>query len=178
MNTPERARKISESLTGRSKSETHKEKIAQHMRSYWSNEENRAKQSLRQAECIKNGMLTKSARIHGYFENPTKTKKHVYYRSMFELNAVLFMEAESSIVSYSMEPRSIEYLLDGKIRHYVIDCLIEYVDGRKILVEFKPSCHLSDPKNIAKFDAANTFANENGMLFEVWTEKTHPFLSG
>jgi hypothetical protein len=35
MNTPERAKKISESLTGKLKSDTHKEKISKHMKSYW-----------------------------------------------------------------------------------------------------------------------------------------------
>lgn len=177
MNTPERAQKISDALTGRSKSESHKDKIAQNMKSYWSNEENRAKQSQRQAECVKSGMLTKATRVHGYYENPTKSSKHVYYRSMFELNAVLFMEADDSISSYTMEPLTIEYNFDGKIRHYVVDCLIEYSDGRKILIEFKPNCHLLDPKNVAKFEAASTFAFNKGMSFEVWTEKTHPFLS-
>jgi len=45
MNTPERAQKISDALTGRSKSESHKAKIAKNMKSYWSNEDNRTKQS-------------------------------------------------------------------------------------------------------------------------------------
>lgn len=177
MNTPERAQKISDSLSGRLKSESHKRKIAQNMKSYWSKEEHREKQSRRQAECVKSGMLTKATRIHGYYENPTKSNKHVYYRSMFELNAVLFMETDDSISSYTMEPFAIEYDFDSKIRHYVIDCLIEYKDGRKMLIEFKPDCHLLDPKNIAKFEAASVFATNKGMTFEIWTEKTHPFLS-
>lgn len=177
MNTPERARKISDALSGRPKSEDHKGKISQHMKEYWSKEENRVEQSRRQAECIKDGMLTKATRVHGYYENPTKSNKHVYYRSMFELNAVLFMEADNSIVSYTMEPCTIQYNLDDSVRHYVIDCLIEYLDGRKMFVEFKPSCHMSDPKNVAKFKAAHSFAVKNGASFEIWTEKTHPFLS-
>ena len=178
MNTPERAQKISESLSGVSKSYSHKLKIAENMKSYWSSEENREKQSRRQAECVKNGMLTKATREHGYFERPTKaTNSSVYYRSMFELNAIVFLERDDNVISYSVEPYRIEYTCEGKTRNYVIDYMIEYQDGRKVLVEIKPSCHTTNPINIAKFDAASRFSSGLGMSFEIWTEKTHPFLS-
>lgn len=177
MNTPERAKKISESLSGKQKSDEHKKKISENMKVYWSKEENRNKQSVRQAECIKNGMLTKATRVHGYFEMPTKSKNTVYYRSLFELNAVVHLECDNNVISYTMEPFRIEYEYEGKIRNYIIDCLVEYVDGKKVLIEFKPNCHLKNLKNIAKFEAAEKFALKNDMLFEIWSEKTHPFLS-
>ena len=178
MNTPERAQKISDSLRGVNKSDSHKMKIAENMRVYWSSEVNREKQSRRQAECIKNGMLTKATREHGYFENPTKsTNTSVYYRSMFELNAIIYLEGSDNVVTYSVEPFRIEYMYEDKIRNYVIDYMIEYQDGRKVLVEIKPSCHTDKPINIAKFDAAAKFAVAHDMTFETWTEKTHPFLS-
>ncbi len=176
MNTPERAKKISDSLSGKKKSDAHKAKIKEQMQAYWSDEDNKAKQSLRQAECVKNGMLTKATRVHGYFENPKKSSKLVYYRSLFELNAVLYFESNADIISYEMEPYRIQYEHDEKIRNYVIDCLIEYADGRKLLIELKPSCHLKDPKNLAKFNAAELFALKMNMSFEIWTEKTHPFI--
>jgi hypothetical protein len=178
MNTPERAQKIANALKGVNKSDSHKQKIAENMKSYWSCEENRAKQSRRQAECVKNGMLTKATREHGYFENPTKsTNTSVYYRSLFELNAIIFLEGNDDVTFYSVEPYRIEYAYEGKTRNYIIDYMIKYQDGRKVLVEIKPSCHTVNPINIAKFDAAIKFAIEHGMTFETWTEKTHPFLS-
>lgn len=177
MNTPERAKKISESLSGKKKTDDHKEKIKEQMKSYWSIESNRQKQSLTQAECIKNGMLTKATRVHGCLENSKKSTKPVYYRSLFELNAVLHLENSIDVVSYELEPYRIQYEYDGKIRNYVVDCLVEYSDNRKVLIEFKPSCHLKDLKNISKFEAANTFAKNINASFEIWTEKTHSFIS-
>jgi hypothetical protein len=178
MNTPERAKKISTSLTGKSKSEEHRKKISENMSVYWGKEENRARQSLRQAECVKNGMLTKATRIHDYYDNPKKSSSStLYYRSLFELNVINHLENSSDVVKYAFEPYRIEYLHDDKMRNYVIDCLIEYQDGRKVIVEIKPSCHLLHPKNQAKFYAAEIFARKNGYLFEIWTEKTHSFLS-
>lgn len=178
MNTPERSKKISRSLTGKSKSESHKQKISEHMKSYWGEETNRERQSLEQAERVKNGLLTKCTRVHGYFNNPKKSSKpNVYYRSLFELNAILHLESNEDVNSYTFEPYNIEYSFEGKIRHYIIDCLIEYKNGTKRIVEFKPSCHITHEKNVAKFESAQKFASENGFIFEIWTEKSHRFLS-
>lgn len=177
MNTPERAEKISKALTGKKKSDDHKKKISENMSAYWSSEANRSKQSFRQAECIRNGMLTKATRVHGFYENSSKSSSSVYYRSLFELNAILHLEKDEKVSSYKFEPFRIEYRHDDKVRYYIVDCLVEYRDGRKVLIEFKPNCHIGDAKNQAKFSAASTFALNEGMTFEVWSEKTHPFLS-
>lgn len=49
-NNPERARKISESLSGREISENHRQKITEHWRQYWSKEKHRKEQRVRRAE--------------------------------------------------------------------------------------------------------------------------------
>lgn len=177
MNTPERADKISKSLKGKKKSDDHKKKIAVNMSAYWSIEENRSKQSLRQAECVKNGMITKATRVHGYYKNPKKSNCDIYYRSLFELNAIIHLENNENIKSYKFEPFRIKYDYEEKVRYYIIDCLIEYQDNQKSIIEIKPNCHIRDPKNQSKFLAAKEFADKNCMTFEVWTEKTHPFLA-
>jgi len=177
MNTPERAQKISASLLGKCKSDSHRKKISENMSSYWSNEDNRSRQSLRQAECVKKGMITKATRVHGYFSNAKKSSQNLYYRSLFELNTIIHLEENPSVISFEFEPYRIEYQHEGNARHYIVDCLIEYNDGRRVIVEIKPNCFLSYPKNQTKFSAAAKFAQENGLSFEVWTEKTHTFLS-
>lgn len=177
MNTPERSQKIAKSLTGKRKSDSHRKKISEIMTAYWSNEDNRSKQSLRQAECVKNGMITKATRVHGYYANSKKSSQNLYYRSMFELNTIIHLEENTSVVSYTFEPYRIEYLYEGHTRHYIVDCLVEYNDGRKVIIEIKPNCYLRHPKNQTKFLAAAKFAQENGFTFEVWTEKTHAFLA-
>lgn len=178
MNTPERAQKISNSLTGKPKTAHHKEKISKHMKEYWGDETNRARQSFEQAERVKNGLLTKCTRVHGYFDNPKKScNERVYYRSLFELNAILYLESNEAVLSYKIEPYQIEYSFMGKKRNYVVDCLVEYRNGKKVIVEFKPNCHLKNDKNVAKFESAKIFAEKMGYEFEVWTEKTHDFLT-
>ena len=177
MNTPERAQKISAALKGQPKSEQHKNKIGKFMKEYWSKEENRERQSKRQAACIMNGMLTYATREHGYFKCSTKSKKPIaYYRSLFELNALNYLEAHNQIVKYQIEPFRVSYEYEEKTRYYVVDFWIQTTKG-EFIIEIKPSCHVSHPKNNAKFSAAKKFAEEKGWSFEIWTEKTHPFLA-
>jgi hypothetical protein len=178
LNSKEANKKISIALTGKKKSPEHIIKITKHMREYWGKEENRKRQSKEQAERIKNGLLTKATRVHGYFSNHTKsTRDKVYYRSLFELNALTYIEKDSNIIEYTLEPYRIEYNLEeNKIRNYVIDLKILCSDGTKKIIEIKPNCYLKYDVNVKKFKAAQEFADKHGYLFEVWTEKTHPFL--
>jgi len=181
MNTPARAQKISKSLTGIPKSLAHREKIQEHMQSYWSSEDNRRQQSERQADCIQRGMLTKATKVHGYYHGAKKSKNiSPYYRSNFELNAIAHFEANNDVRMYESEPFKIEYVYDEKTRYYVVDFLVEMCCGKKKLIEVKPSCFTNPQKykaNAAKFQYANEYANLHGYEFEIWTEKTHPFLS-
>jgi hypothetical protein len=181
MNTPERAMKISRSLKGRPKTDEHRAKIQDNMRRFWSIEENRSKQSKRQADCVLSGMVTKASKVHGYYENAKKSiRSDLYYRSNFELNAIDHFESNELIVSYESEPMRIDYDFDGRKRHYVLDFLAEWKDGSKTMIEIKPHCYTNCERyrvNGAKFEAARNLAVEMGCSFEVWTEKTHPFLS-
>jgi hypothetical protein len=181
MNTPERARKISKALKGRPKSEEHRAKIRSNMQTFWSDETNRSKQSERQADCILNGMLTKATRVYGHYEGAKKSiGRDPYYRSNFELNAIKHFESNESVISYEIEPVRIDYDFDGRKRHYVMDFIVEWNDGSRTMIEIKPHCYTNYDRyrvNGAKFEAARNLASEMGYAFEVWTEKTHPFLS-
>jgi hypothetical protein len=90
------------------------------------------------------------------------------------------MENSENIIQYKHEPFRIQYDMNGKIRHYVIDFLIEKSDGSKVLVEVKPHCYTNYeryPVNFEKFKSAQIFGEKEGYSFEIWTEKTHPFLA-
>lgn len=181
MNTKERGDKISKSLTGKKKSKEHVEKITDHMRKFWAIEENKQKQSERHAKSIQDGMLTRATKVNGYFSNHKKaTNEKIYYRSLFELNAILFLEKTNNIISYTYEPYRLSYKNNsGNVRTYVVDFIVTYDTGKQIIVEIKPNCFTNVDRyaiNKHKFDAARKYAEENNMTFEVWTEKTHPFL--
>lgn len=151
------------------------------MRKFWSIEENRSKQSKRQADCVLNSMITRASKVHGYYVNVKKSvRTDLYYRSNFELNAIDHFESNESIISYEFEPMRIDYDFDGHKKHYVLDFLVKWKDGSKTMIEIKPHCYTNYERyrvNGAKFEAAEDLAEKMGCSFEVWTEKTHPFLS-
>jgi len=53
---------------------------------------------------------------------------------------------------------------------YLIDLLIEYIDGSQKLVEVKPEKWLEDPTVGLKVKAGEFKAKEMNVPFEVWTE--------
>lgn len=178
MNTPERAAKISAALIGIPKSDEHREKIQAHMQEYWSHEEHRAVQSIKRADHIRNNGVTYQTTYHGWYNGLKKcVASKVYYRSLFEYNALIYLEGNDEIQDYAYEPCRIPYTIDGKTRQYVPDFLIRKVTGERLLVEIKPHCHIKNEKNRAKESAARKYAAEYGYGFEYWTERTHPNLS-
>lgn len=111
----------------------------------------------------------------GYVE--TEKGGGVGYRSSWERAAVEKLDKEERVVSFEYEPLRIPYRRGGSFRFYIPDLLVRYYDGRKVLVEIKPDALVSHGQNLAKFAAARKYCAENDMLFEVWTEKSHPFLT-
>ena len=177
MNTQERAEKISKTLRNKPKSDNHKKQISKNFTKYWSSEENKEKASKRQTEWLMdNGEICYKQSKSGWYTCKKSMKIKAYYRSSYELNALKWLDSCSDVCSYIYEPFSIEYLFENKARNYLVDFAIEYADGRKVIVEIKPDGKLDTPKNKAKFSGAQAFAQEHDFEFEVWTEKTHPFL--
>lgn len=137
-------------------------------------DESRAKQSATRAARFVDGtydweMWSKS----GYLE--TKKAGRVFCRSSWEMKAAEILEADSNVVMFKFEPFSIPYLRKegdrDHLRHYIPDILVEYSDGIRKLLEIKPECYVDADVNVAKFSAARQYCDQNGILFEVWTQR-------
>lgn len=115
----------------------------------------------------------------------------IYYRSSLELQLFIWCDKTDGIKRWSSEEIVIPYRcpIDQKQHRYFIDAFIEFDNGKKMLVEIKPDKFTKPPKpskskrkymkesydyvrNMAKWEAAESFANKNNIEFKVWTEKT------
>ena len=131
--------------------------------------ETRERISQSMSELIINGSRKRSKYQTGVFYSQ-KNNKDLLYRSSYELIAFTILEGLSVVKFYYTEPFRIPYDKNGQICNYVPDVLIEYIDGRKELIEIKPKIFLNEETNILKFNAAQQYCEENKYDFSVWTE--------
>ena len=123
-----------------------------------------------------------------YIGNPT----NITFRSLWERGAFSWCDTNPDIAKWCSEEVVIPYVCatDGKPHRYFTDLYIEYTNGRKVIVEIKPSEQTRMPeqpsrktrkylsevlrytKNVSKWDAAKQFCDSKGIDFEIWTEKT------
>jgi endogenous inhibitor of DNA gyrase (YacG/DUF329 family) len=114
----------------------------------------------------------------GFFHS-VKAKCDIWYRSGFEKCIYEKIENDQNIVTYLPEPFIIKYFYtsQGQNRNYLPDVMCFYQNAVVKLIEFKPEYKLLEQKNIDKFAAARKYCEEKGMTFEVWTEKSNPYLA-
>ena len=125
--------------------------------------------------------------------------KNPIYRSSWEQRFMNFCDMNENITSWGSETHVIEYFLklDGKTHRYFTDFYLEMIDkktkrNKKVLIEVKPYAQTYWPKqpkrkttksmknyeeacktalkNKAKWEAADKWAKERGMIFQVITE--------
>lgn len=137
-------------------------------------EEIKQKMSKTRAERIQNGTIRLSKGQTVFFK---KANKEVFARSSWEKDFMEKLDNDNIILSAIFEPFVVMYRYAQKQRHYIPDLLILYKDGTKKLIEIKPSCFLDAEINKCKFSAAQKYCDEKGMTFEVWTEKSNPYLA-
>jgi hypothetical protein len=125
-------------------------------------------------------------------KNPEKYTgmKQPYYRSGWEYTFMCFCDNNPAVESWASEPIKIPYRdpLTGKQTVYVPDFLIKYTDrnqkGHVELIEIKPANQTfveqvgKNPynqaqyvKNMAKWQAANSWCRNQGIKFRVISEK-------
>lgn len=103
----------------------------------------------------------------------TKKGGEVSFRSTWEETVALMLDADENVLAFKHEPFSIPYSKEAdyeSIRRYIPDFLVQYTDGRKVLVEIKPKCFVGAAVNVAKFSAAREHCFKHDMTFEVWTQ--------
>ncbi len=115
----------------------------------------------------------------------------VVYRSMWEKYAFMWCDKNADVKSWSSEETVVPYYydVDKKYHRYFVDLKITFKNGKTVLVEIKPEKETAPPtgsrktkryisealtyvKNMNKWEAAHSFANDRGWEFQVWTENT------
>lgn len=137
--------------------------------------------------------------IQGLFEpkNPEKyigNLSEIVYRSSWELRAFKWADTNPGILEWSSEPFPIRYFdySTNKTRRYFPDLYLKVQtrEGvKKFLVEIKPEKQTKPPKqgkkktktylreamtyekNISKWNQAEKFCEEHGMIFKIINEK-------
>lgn len=117
-----------------------------------------------------NGFEPKLHHVRGWHESPKAGS--VYHRSSYEKKSFLKLDADETVKTYQTETVTTEYWNPVRkiTSSYLIDLLIEYVDGSKKLVEVKPEKFLTDEVVICKVEAGKVKAADMNVPFEVWTE--------
>lgn len=89
----------------------------------------------------------------------TKTGREFWYRSSYELRYMQILDADESVAGWEYEPAAItiEYEHEGQIRRYKPDFLVEYADGRRLIVEVKSKHSMREYKNVSKMSALQGF---------------------
>jgi len=117
---------------------------------------------------------------------------NVIYRSLWEKKAFIWCEDNSEIKWWASEELAIQYFYEVDKRHhrYFPDLVIEFNNGKRLMVEIKPKKETRKPefkgrktkryinesvtfvKNMNKWEAASKVAKDNGWEFQIWTEET------
>ena len=95
------------------------------------------------------------------------------FRSSWEKAYFEYLDATSDVVSYMSESLKIPYISNkktGKIRNYIPDLLVTYLDGHRALIEIKPKKRVDNVKNVRKFLAARLWCLAHGCDFVIITE--------
>lgn len=135
----------------------------------------------------------KEGRYKQGYINPKSCKKlfeslsnePIIYRSSYEYKFIIWLETDKRVKSWGSECICIPYMYtDGTTHRYYPDYFVEMVDGRKMVVEIKPSSQTKKPmnenswlykeysKNVCKWKEAMKFCQAKGYEFRILTEKT------
>jgi len=128
---------------------------------------------------------------------PTNPKKYVgntkqiVYRSLLERRFMRYCDLNQDILYWASEELPVRYYnpLDKKYHRYFPDFVVKTVNNEKFMIEIKPSRQVAKPKppkkktksymresfeyikNQAKWQAAKSYCDDNGMKFKLITEK-------
>ena len=128
---------------------------------------------------------------------PTNPKKYVgntkqiVYRSLLERKFMRYCDLNEDILYWASEELPVRYYnpLDKKYHRYFPDFVVKTVNNDKYMIEIKPYRQVKKPKqpkrksksymresfeyikNQAKWQAAKSYCDDNGMKFKLITEK-------
>jgi len=95
------------------------------------------------------------------------------YRSGWESKYMVYLDSNPDVVTWSYEKLVIEYVSNKKSkkkRKYYPDFQVEYKDGKKVVIEIKPSRKLQQSTVIKKIKAAIEWCNDHDVDYKILTE--------
>ena len=95
------------------------------------------------------------------------------YRSGWEKKYMDHLDSDPSVLTWSYEKLAIDYVSNQKtkkVRKYYPDFQVEYKDGRKFVIEIKPSRKLQQSTVIKKIRAAKEWCTLNDFDYKILTE--------
>lgn len=118
----------------------------------------------------------KRKRRRGHYIRGTHTSPiagECKYRSGWEAKYMEYLDSDPNVSTWSYEKLAIEYISNKKtkkVRRYYPDFQVEYIDGRKVVVEIKPSRRLQQATVIKKIRAAKEWCTLNDAVYKILTE--------
>jgi hypothetical protein len=122
-------------------------------------------------------------------KNTQKTNSaDIVYRSSYELKMLEYLDVCPGVTEYTSENVKISYMFQGKAHNYYPDFCVEFADhapfkAGKSILEIATDRSLTAPKpgasateykryikNMAKWQAAKAYCDENNMKFLLVTE--------
>ena len=123
-----------------------------------------------------------------YKGNPTG----VVFRSLWERQVFKWCDDTPSILKWSSEEIIVPYRCktDNRVHRYYPDLYLEMDNGNEYLIEIKPKKETKEPerpsrktkkylnevmtyiKNQSKWETAQSYCEDRGWKFQVWTEDT------
>ena len=140
--------------------------------------------------------MKKRATYKGIYR-PTNPKKYagdptrIIYRSNWERKFMVYCDRTEDITYWASEELAIPYInpIDRKKHRYYPDFIIKTTKGKRYMIEIKPAIQTRRPKprtkktksfmresleyikNVAKWQAADVYCNDNDLEFKIFTEK-------
>lgn len=103
-----------------------------------------------------------------------KLGRNAQYDSALEEGMLDVFDRSPDVLTYCEQPFEIEYAWFHGTRGYVPDFAVRLADGRSILIEAKPRTLWADGVNVAKWNAAIRWCEQNGWGFQVSDNRGHP----
>jgi hypothetical protein len=95
------------------------------------------------------------------------------YRSGWEQKYMIHLDEDPTVVTWSYEKLAIEYISNQKTkktRKYYPDFQVEYRDGKKVVIEIKPSRKLGQMTVVKKIRAAMSWCAARDLTYKILTE--------
>ena len=108
----------------------------------------------------------------GIYEDPEKSPfKFERYDSDLERRMMVKLEADAEVVKWQKQHGITIPWIDtnGRRHNYRPDFLVEYADGRKVLIEVKNPAMMDSPSVLRKRSAAEEWCRRRGMTYELTT---------